>query len=259
VLADRRCNNDKRDLLPRSSARDRLGPPQPAPRRGTCRAGHGQPLGQRPSGNRGGCPVDLQPPAPRRYPAVARVQGGRQCWPSRSPSCPGLNDQRTQSTLPAVADHPTRGYERALSASTRLHIHAVRPARDCLVASDGLPAGAPGALLAAFHGRVRIVPAADRAVCPYGCGTYPVTRCANRPSTQQIRAEGHVPTGIWALQRHHAEENPGGGGGDWRLRLGARLPGASSVPGILSPAKITVKGAPCGRVAKGTAQRPRRT
>jgi hypothetical protein len=34
--------------------------------------------------------------------------------------------------------------------------------------------------------------------------------------------------------------------------------GPSSVPGILSPRKIPVKGAPSGRVAKATAHKPRR-
>jgi len=41
MLADRQCNNDKRDLLP-AHACDRLGPPQPTPRTGTQQPGHSE-------------------------------------------------------------------------------------------------------------------------------------------------------------------------------------------------------------------------
>jgi hypothetical protein len=58
-------------------------------------------VGYRPCGNRGCCPVDLQPPACRRHPAVARLQGCRQCRPSRSPSCPDLNNGE-----PRAPPHP---------------------------------------------------------------------------------------------------------------------------------------------------------
>ena len=90
VLADRRCNNDKRDLLP--------GPPHVTAwarrnhRHGptlTTLATASQ-LGHRPRGNHGRCPVDLQPPTPRRHPTVARIQRSLQCRSSHSPSCPGL-------------------------------------------------------------------------------------------------------------------------------------------------------------------------
>src|SRR5258708_3771357 len=41
MLADRQCNNDKRDLLP-AHACDRLGPPQPTPRTGTQQPGRSE-------------------------------------------------------------------------------------------------------------------------------------------------------------------------------------------------------------------------
>jgi hypothetical protein len=105
VLADWRCNNDKRDLLPGPPYVTAWGPPQPAPQHGAHQAGLGQPVGHRPRGNRGRCPVDLQPPAPRRHSAVARLQGRRQCRPGHSPSRPSLTNRRNP---PASLHRPFR-------------------------------------------------------------------------------------------------------------------------------------------------------
>jgi HNH endonuclease len=79
VLADRQCNNDKRDLLPglpHVTAWARRNHRHSGALAGLATASHWD---SAPPGNCGGCPVDLQPPAPRRYPAVARIQRGRQC------------------------------------------------------------------------------------------------------------------------------------------------------------------------------------
>ena len=73
VLADRRCNKDKRDLLP--------GPAHVTAwaRRNQCqhrtrRPGHRRPVGHRPGSDRGRGPLDLRPPARNTRPAAARVQ-----------------------------------------------------------------------------------------------------------------------------------------------------------------------------------------
>jgi 5-methylcytosine-specific restriction endonuclease McrA len=96
VLADRRCNNDKRDLL--------SGPPHvTAWARRNQR--HGPALTSLATASRWDTDraatvavarVNIQPPAPRRHPAVARIQRCRQRRPSCSPSRPGLKNRQAQ-------------------------------------------------------------------------------------------------------------------------------------------------------------------
>jgi hypothetical protein len=158
-------------------ARDRLGPPQPAPRHGTRRLGHGQPVGHRPRGNRGRGPGLLVParrasplrrasrcrasprtrrgtrtPAARRRPGICRREHLRR---RRDPArdrhvLPRRLAGRASSGRPAARERA--GAQILLDDGAGVRLRPVRACRaDCLPRPDVCPGRAPARQTAAVE------------------------------------------------------------------------------------------------------------
>jgi len=131
VLADQRCNNDKRDLLH-------------GPAHVTAWARRNQRHGTALTGLATASRWHTDPAAtvavarsiyshlpPGAHPAVAGLQGCRQCRPSHGPSCPGLKNRRTRSVRASIVPNPAAFHPLAPAGSAPWRSTSAADGRRC--------------------------------------------------------------------------------------------------------------------------------